>query len=283
MKPAPKGFPRVSSPAEFSAIAKAVISGRISSDPFESRDEIWTDAVYPSRFNIEESSVEIDKLFDLSTHPRSVVDAVRKSSTVQGRPFEAWVIMEENSHSPEAIPDLARISGDFSEALLESGISFGPSHTAFVSRFLASLAAKPFVILTGLSGSGKTQIALKFGQWLGADRFKLIAVRPDWTGPEALLGYEGALRPVDSDGMRSWHVPPALEFMLLAAASSSRPFLLILDEMNLAHVERYFADVLSGMESNTPVLPNLECLDGHWRLKRNAPSHIPFPPNLFLF
>lgn len=182
----------------------------------------------------------------------------------------------------DVLPDLTAICDAFGNALKESHLSFGPRHDQVVRSFVVSLATKPFVILTGLSGSGKTQIALQFGAWLGEGRHKLVPVRPDWTGPEALLGYEDALLPV-SAGRRAWFVPEALEFMLRAARDPDNPYLLILDEMNLAHVERYFADVLSGMESGEPVLPNLQRdQDGHWRTIPDQPSKIPFPKNLFI-
>ncbi|MGD0949843.1 MAG: AAA family ATPase [Candidatus Binatia bacterium] len=148
--------------------------------------------------------------------------------------------------------------------------------------FVASLATKPLVILTGLSGSGKTQIALRFGDWLGRDRSLVVPVRPDWTGSEALFGYEDALQP-PRDGRRAWSVPEALKFMLRAANDSGNPYLLVLDEMNLAHVERYFADVLSGMESERGCLPNLRPEDdGQWRLIPGRPGRIPVPRNLFI-
>src|SRR5688572_28611488 len=84
--------------------------------------------------------------------------------------------------------DLKAVVEDFARALLESNVSFGKSHLDLVRAFVASLAAKPFVILTGLSGSGKTQIGLRFGEWLGKEHYHVAAVRPDWTGPEALFG-----------------------------------------------------------------------------------------------
>jgi 5-methylcytosine-specific restriction protein B len=138
------------------------------------------------------------------------------------------------------------------------------------------------VILTGLSGSGKSQIAIKFGQWLGRDSYRLIAVRPDWTGPEHLLGYEDALKKT-TDGRQGWQVPEALAFVLRAAADPSRPYVLVLDEMNLAHVERYFADALSGIETSEPCVPNLTLgAAGIWSLSPSAAPKIPFPRNLFL-
>lgn len=176
--------------------------------------------------------------------------------------------------------DLSAVHQSFGESLLNSHLSFGIRHLDFTRSFVASLATKQFIILTGLSGSGKTQIALRFGEWCGEDNVRIVPVRPDWTGAEAVFGYEDALLPV-VDGRRAWHVPEALEFMLKAATDPGRPYVLILDEMNLAHVERYFADVLSGMESGVDCLPNLIQEGGIWYPESEA-SKIHFPENLFV-
>jgi len=171
----------------------------------------------------------------------------------------------------------------FSDALRAANLTFGQAeqHDAFVRAFLASLVTKRFVLLTGLSGSGKTQIGKQFGLWLGEDRQKVIPVRPDWTGPEALLGYENALSPTTDDGRKPWHVPHALRFMLGAAEHEANAHMLLLDEMNLAHVERYFADVLSGMESDLGCLPNLVEYGDEW-VERPEESLIRFPANIFV-
>jgi 5-methylcytosine-specific restriction protein B len=181
------------------------------------------------------------------------------------------------------LPDLAEIWQSFNTALRDCGLNFGNNQDLFIRAFLTALVTKPFVILTGLSGSGKTQLAIKLGQWLGPGRWHIEPVRPDWTGAEALFGYEDALQP-PVGGRRVWQVPNALEFILRATRDPLRPYLLILDEMNLAHVERYFADVLSGMESREPCLPNLRHgTDGSWRLAPSPePERVEFPRNLFV-
>ncbi len=178
--------------------------------------------------------------------------------------------------------DLAAVAAAFAGALRECGLFFGERHKELVLSFVASLATKRFVIITGLSGSGKTQIALRFGEWLGKERSLLVPVRPDWTGAEALFGYEDALQPLEG-GRSGWHVPDALKFMLRSGADPRNPYVFILDEMNLAHVERYFADVLSGMESGEACLPNLvEGSDGRWRVRSDGPDRVPVPRNLFV-
>lgn len=177
---------------------------------------------------------------------------------------------------------LKPICDAFSEALTRAGLTFQPDHDGFVRAFLVGLMTKRFAILTGLSGSGKTQIALQLGAWLGPDRSCLVPVRPDWTGPEAVLGFEDALRPLRSDGRRAWQVPVPLQFILKARSRPMELHLLILDEMNLAHVERYFADLLSGMESGEPCLPNLEQENGDWVLRRDGQHRVKLPSNLMV-
>ena len=204
-------------------------------------------------------------------------DLPRLQQAAQERPA-----VDAASSNPACTATLQDLILHFAAALRDCHLEFGPRHDDFVRTFVVSLATKPFVILTGLSGSGKPQIALKFGQWLGPGRFRLVPVRPDWTGAEALFGYEDALAPRIPSRPSAWYAPEILRFMLAAARDPAAPYLLVLDEMNLAHVERYFADVLSGMESNQPCLPNMFQDDGHWRMRPGEPERIPFPPNLFV-
>jgi 5-methylcytosine-specific restriction enzyme B len=176
---------------------------------------------------------------------------------------------------------------DFAAAVERSGLRF-PTGSNLVRSFVSSLLAKPFAILTGLAGSGKTQLAMRLGEWFGTDehgrhRHVVVPVRPDWTGPESIFGYEDALRTSPS-GAPVWFVPEAFEFVLRAADDPEHPYLLILDEMNLAHVERYFSDFLSGVESRRPVLPDLvfDQQSRQWVLRDVEAQRLPLPRNLFV-
>jgi hypothetical protein len=122
-----------------------------------------------------------------------------------------------------------------------------------ILRFIASLTSKPFVILSGLSGSGKTKIAQSFVQWICEDesQYKIVPVGADWTNREPLVGYPNGLV------AKEYITPDSGVIHLLMDAvkeeNGNKPFFLILDEMNLSHVERYFADFLSIMESNDTI------------------------------
>ncbi|WP_096288836.1 McrB family protein [Mycobacterium ahvazicum] len=188
--------------------------------------------------------------------------------------------------TPADAPKTPELFHDFAEAVEASGLRF-PASSNLVRSFFCSLLAKPFAILTGLAGSGKTQLAMRLGEWFGTDehgrhRHVVVPVRPDWTGPESIFGYEDALRS-SASGAPVWFVPEAFDFVLRAANDPDHPYLLILDEMNLAHVERYFSDFLSGVESRRPVLPDLvfDQPSRQWVL-RDAEQRQPLPRNLFV-
>ncbi|WP_298305612.1 hypothetical protein [Flavobacterium sp.] len=138
----------------------------------------------------------------------------------------------------------------FHKKTKEAGLIFSEK---MVARFIASLCTKPFVICSGLSGSGKTKLAQAFVQWIceSEEQYKIIPVGADWTNREPLLGYPNGLN-------ENLYVKPdsgALDviFKALDPNNKNKPFFLILDEMNLSHVERYFADFLSIMESKDKI------------------------------
>ncbi|MDD4639403.1 MAG: hypothetical protein PHT63_06590, partial [Bacteroidales bacterium] len=141
-----------------------------------------------------------------------------------------------------------------------------------ITRFTASLLTKPFLILTGLSGSGKTKLAQAFVKWICQDesQYCIIPVGADWTNREPLLGYPNALKPEE-------YVKPdsgVLDLIIKANKHPEFPYFLILDEMNLSHVERYFADFLSAMESNEEIPLHSGAIENGVPAKLNVPSNL---------
>lgn len=109
-----------------------------------------------------------------------------------------------------------------------------------VAAFYCALRTKPFVILAGISGTGKTRLPRLFTEAIGA-KLRLEAVRPDWADSADLIGYR--------DLKENFRPGRLLGFAGEATKSPARPHVFVLDEMNLARVEHYLADVLSKIES----------------------------------
>lgn len=152
----------------------------------------------------------------------------------------------------------------------------------FVCRYISSLIAKPFVILTGNSGTGKTRIAKQISQYLErhTDKGKnwlIVPVGADWTDNTKILGFYNPLE-------ERYVATPILDFILQACENPSIPHFLILDEMNLSHVERYFSDFLSAMESDEeiPLYKNQIHKENSKEYKDVIPEKIRLPKNLFV-
>jgi MoxR-like ATPase len=138
---------------------------------------------------------------------------------------------------------------------------------------------KRFLILAGLSGTGKTAVARSYARvvcgLMGlplARHLKVVPVSPDWRDPSGLLGYFNALH-----SNPTFHLEPALVIVLQAAADPGHPYFLVLDEMNLAHVERYFAPFLSAMETGEDL-----ALHANGEPVNGVPPSIRWPSNLHI-
>lgn len=166
----------------------------------------------------------------------------------------------------------------FSDKINQSGLIFSKQ---LIQRFIASLCTKPFVICSGLSGSGKTKLAQSFVQWISENntQYKIVPVGADWTNREPLVGYPNGLVAEEYITPDSGVIHLLME--AIKKGNENKPFFLILDEMNLSHVERYFADFLSIMESNDTIKlytgKTRESLDG-----LPIPLEIGWPKNVFI-
>lgn len=136
-------------------------------------------------------------------------------------------------------------------------------------QYLTALRTKPFMLLAGISGTGKSRIVRKLAQatvteelqkaegYEGTDfandrwklhspaNFELIQVKPNWHNSMDVIGY---LSNIPSP---HYVFTPFIEFIVKAWQHPEVPFFLCLDEMNLAPVEEYFAEFLSAIESRS--------------------------------
>lgn len=171
------------------------------------------------------------------------------------------------------LPSLASINAAF-----PPDIAFGPQ---LVARLHAGLwnrshPRRHFAVLTGLSGAGKTLLAMCYakGLWAGQagqDGWYVVPVQPGWHDPSSLLGY---VNPIDNE---VYVRTGFLDFILRAHADPDRPYTVLLDEMNLSHPEQYLAPLLSAMETGGDI--ELHALGDE---VGDVPARIPYPENLIL-
>ncbi|MCX7801212.1 MAG: hypothetical protein N2109_12830 [Fimbriimonadales bacterium] len=165
--------------------------------------------------------------------------------------LDEWISYIEKNHVDESIGSL-----ELRDAVQEQSRWSNNVHS-----FHAPLKAAAFSLLK------KQPIAVTRSS-------DVLPVGADWTSRESLLGYPDAL---DS---KRFVAQPALLKVLDACEDPGRPYFLILDEMNLSHVERYFADFLSAMESGEPIplyRGEERSADG-----RPIPQELRLPDNLFV-
>lgn len=114
-----------------------------------------------------------------------------------------------------------------------------------IFNYFNCLKTKPFLILTGISGSGKSRLSQVFSDIISEgdkSKLELIPVKPNWKDSKGLFGYHNLLD-------NTYYVTPLIKLMIRALNDSENPYFLVLDEMNLAKTEHYFADYLSLIES----------------------------------
>jgi 5-methylcytosine-specific restriction endonuclease McrBC GTP-binding regulatory subunit McrB len=111
-----------------------------------------------------------------------------------------------------------------------------------LANFYLALLVSPLVIMTGISGTGKSRLPRLFAEFIGAP-FTSIPVKPQWDDNSDLFGYTSNL---NQGAFVEGEVTEALQ---AAAADLATPSFVLLDEMNLAAVEHYFSDFLSVIET----------------------------------
>lgn len=137
--------------------------------------------------------------------------------------------------------------------LSKAKTNYSPS--ALSTSYLTAMRTKPFLLLAGISGTGKSRIVKQMAFESCPDipalrndktapgNYELIEVKPNWHDSSELLGYESEI------GGPHYVVTPFVRFLVKAMRYPDVPFFVCMDEMNLAPVEQYFAEFLSVLES----------------------------------
>lgn len=218
-------------------------------DPFTPGAKIKSDRVTyivrnSDRISVEFSNNEDDSRETLVVLPRALI--------------AEWASYISRNH----------LERETSARQIREGVSGSSNYSAQLHSFETHLKAAAFAML----GAEASHQQHHF--------YRVVAVGADWTTNENIVGYQDALQ----DKIYRKPSNGALDVILRAELDPERPYFLILDEMNLSHVERYFADILSAIESNQQIAlhSSAESLKSSENDTLLVPSQISLPKNLFI-
>ena len=199
--------------------------------------------LYKPNTKFADANVRVSRLEDLKTIFISTSTVKRIDEVIEK-------LIGKNLPLPQQTPpriekttlgDFTDIINKIYEYIINSGFQYELND---IKNFYLSLKTKPFVILAGISGTGKTKLVKLFAEAIGYGDDKhclLLPVRPDWTDSSDLFGY--------TDLKGDFKKQKLFEFIETASDSKDEIFFVILDEMNLARVEYYFSEFLSIIET----------------------------------
>ena len=150
-------------------------------------------------------------------------------------------------------------------------IPYSPQQSLY-KQFVTAIKSKPFLLLAGISGTGKSRIVREFAfkscpEYLQdkdgttPGNYCMIEVKPNWHDSTELLGYYSRL-----GNKPGYQFTKFVKFLVKAKMYPDVPFFVCLDEMNLAPVEQYFAEILSILETRKVVIGE----DGNKTIKTEA-------------
>ena len=150
------------------------------------------------------------------------------------------------------------LQSDYNQLYKGNTLSSSPktissSDDSRLQPYITAVDTKPFLLLAGISGTGKSRIVrelafkscpeyLQDKDGTTPGNYCMIEVKPNWHDSTELLGYYSNLN-------MSYQFKKFVKFLVKAKMNPEVPFFVCLDEMNLAPVEQYFAEILSIMET----------------------------------
>ena len=242
---------------------------RVNADRSEKNASMTTDILNTLVYSIKENRpFKFDNVLNGSGNVRSTMEAIFAHtsefySCKIGR-VKHLIWVPSKPHKIGEIVDYSTIKEEIDE-LQRSASKLEDANR----KYLSALCTKPFMLLAGISGTGKSRIARKLAQASvteelqklydpqsvekGFDRwqlhkpmnFELVQVKPNWHNSLEVVGYKSNI------GGAHYEFTPFVEFLARAWKHQDVPFFLCLDEMNLAPVEQYFAEFLSAIESRS--------------------------------
>lgn len=190
---------------------------------------------------IEEYSKEVERLKTLAERPKE------RAARVESIETPVLPIINDTFDSISEIEWLNLIY----KKCEESGINFNKRLLISFHTALKTSDWSPLTILAGVSGTGKSELPRLYSRF-GGMYYMPLAVQPDWDSPQSLVGYFNSIdnRFNATELLRAMvQCQKSTDEKIIKDCTSDKMLLVLLDEMNLSHVELYFSDLLSKLET----------------------------------
>lgn len=227
---------------------------RLNADGTEKNASMTTDILNTLSRSIKENEpFKFDNVLNGSGNVRSTMEAIFAHTTefyackIDNVKHLIWV--PSIPHEIGKIVNYDSIRNDIAELLNKQKRHINEKYRPY----LIAIRTKPFLLLAGISGTGKSRIVrelafkscpeyLQDKDGTTPGNYCIIEVKPNWHDSTELLGYYSNLN-------MSYQFKKFVKFLVKAKMNPKVPFFVCLDEMNLAPVEQYFAEMLSIMET----------------------------------
>lgn len=191
--------------------------------------------------------IAIDYQQEIKQKANGDLAPVKDNKTPTGDRFQKLTLLDKKYPHKEYISSTDGLTLDYICRRFRSFASRIEGNPLYYSiqdirRFITSLGTSKILILQGMSGTGKTSLPVAWGKFTGVPT-TVIPVQPMWKERSDLIGYYNEFTGKFNESM-------ILE-KLYEANKSDKVFLIVLDEMNIARVEYYFAEFLSLLELPT--------------------------------
>jgi hypothetical protein len=190
---------------------------------------------------MEQYRTEVERLRGMYERPQERTSRVKD--------IEDNIVFVPNTNIMEYIEEVDWLNQIYSKCE-ESGIIFNKRLLFAFHTALKTSEWSPITVLAGVSGTGKSELPRLYARY-GGMYYLSLAVQPDWDSPQSLLGYFNS---IDNKFNATQLLSAMVQFQgkedgkITDNDLSDKMLLVLLDEMNLAHVELYFSELLSKLE-----------------------------------
>lgn len=188
---------------------------------------------------------EIRKIEEVECILKAKIEEVNEIEKVR-KTFEKYGFSFGGNNQEITVKGKSKISKDKHIEYIKNYLAFREIKQLYYSKevleqFYAGLCTNQLLILSGQPGTGKTSLVEGFCEAIAAN-LKIISVQPNWTDNQDLLGF---FNPIEGTYIST----PFLDGIIEAENNPEQLYIICLDEMNLAHVEYYFSEFLSKLQS----------------------------------